>query len=110
MGRWVAKNVVAAGLAEQVRGPVRLRHRPPAARSASTSTPSAPAHVDEAKILEAVQRGLLLQAGRHRQAAQPAPPDLPQDHQLRPLRQEDDTDLTWEETDKAADLKNAAGA
>ncbi len=28
MGRWVAKNIVAAGLAAQVRNPVRLRHRP----------------------------------------------------------------------------------
>ena len=27
MGRWVAKNIVAAGLADAVRNPVRLRHR-----------------------------------------------------------------------------------
>ncbi len=29
MGRYVAKNVVAAGLAERLRGAVRLRHRLP---------------------------------------------------------------------------------
>ena len=42
MGRWVAKNIVAAGLAAQLRSAIRLRHRPSASPSACTSTPSAP--------------------------------------------------------------------
>jgi S-adenosylmethionine synthetase len=44
MGRWVAKNIVAAGLAA-LRNPVRLRHRPSRSPSACISTRSAPAQV-----------------------------------------------------------------
>ena len=43
MGRYVAKNIVASGLATRARNPVRLRHRLSRNRSASASIPSAPA-------------------------------------------------------------------
>ena len=43
MGRYVAKNIVAAGMATQRGNPVRLRHRLSRTRSAFASTLSAPA-------------------------------------------------------------------
>ena len=108
MGRWVAKNVVAAGLATQVRNPVRLRHRSPAAASASTSTPSAPAPSAMTKILAAVLKVFSFK-----------PADIvKQLNLLRPIYSKstnyghfgkDDTDLTWEATDKVAALKKAVG-
>ena len=75
MGRWVAKNIVAAGLAAQC----EFSSPTPSAipiPSACMWTPSAPAHGDDSKITRAVNRRVQLQAGRHRQAAQPAAPDL----------------------------------
>ena len=85
MGRYVAKNIVAAGLADRVRNPVRLRHR------LSRAGLGAHRHVRHGQGRRRQDRrrgeaGLQLQAGEHRQAAQPAPPDLQQDDQLRPLR------------------------
>ncbi len=86
MGRYVAKNVVAAGLAAkcEVQFAYAIGHPQPVS-----------VHIDTF----GTQRGfrgehrkgrpedLQLQARRHRQAARSAPPDLFEEHQLRPLRQ-----------------------
>ena len=86
MGRWVAKNIVAAGLAAkcEVQFAYAIGHPKPVS-----------VHVDTFGTGTRRRRhhprrhpqGLLLQAGRHRQAARPPPPDLFEEHQLRPLRQ-----------------------
>ena len=107
MGRWVAKNIVAAGLATRAKCSSPTPSAIPI-RSACTSTPSAPTRCREEAIERAVNRRFQLQAGRHHRAAQSAPPDLQQDHQLRPLRQETTRIITWENTDKAAALEKSA--
>jgi S-adenosylmethionine synthetase len=85
MGRYVAKNVVAAGLADRVRNPVRLRHR----LSRAGLGPHRHVRHRQGRRRQDRRRGeagLQLQARQHHQAAQFAPPDLQQDDQLRPLR------------------------
>ena len=87
MGRWVAKNIVAAKLAAAVRGAVRLRDRPP------RSGERAHRHVRHrhGALFEAHSRGqprVQLPAVGHRRPAEPAAADLLEDDQLRPLRQE----------------------
>ncbi len=86
MGRWVAKNVVAAGLARrcEVQFAYAIGHPQPVS-----------VHVEylpdeQCRRRENRKRGqarLQLQASRHHSAARSAPPDLQQDHQLRSLRQ-----------------------
>ena len=88
MGRYVAKNIVAAGLADQRGNPVRLRHRlsRPGQRLRGHVR-----HGDRAAtkhIEKAVREVFSFKPAAHHQATQPAPPDLLQDHQLRSLRQE----------------------
>jgi S-adenosylmethionine synthetase len=87
MGRWVAKNVVAAGLASkcEVQFAYAIGHPLPVSVHIDTfGTGTIRRRQDPRRRAQ----GLLLQACRHRQAAQPAPPDLLEDHQLRSLRQD----------------------
>jgi S-adenosylmethionine synthetase len=105
MGRWVAKNVVAAGLAKRCETPGRLRHRPPAARSI---------HIDTFGS-GSVRR----ENPRRREAVFSFKPAdiVRQLDLLRPIYSKstnyghfgkDDKDLTWEATDKVAALQSAA--
>ena len=87
MGRYVAKNIVAAGLATSAEIQFAYAIGYPDPVSVCVNTFGTGVVSDEA-IEKAVSRSVQLQAGRHHQAAQPAPPDLFQDHQLRSLRQD----------------------
>ena len=75
MGRWVAKNVVAAGLATkcEIQFAYAIGHPQPV--SVHVDTFGTGTASDE-KILAAHPQGVFLQARRHRQATQPAAPDL----------------------------------
>ena len=106
MGRWVAKNVVASGLGKQMRSPIRLRHR--SSRAAECHIDTFGTHtVDE----EAIERAVLATFSFK-------PADIiKQLDLLRPIYSKttnyghfgkiDDPDITWESTDKAAELKKA---
>ncbi len=110
MCRWVAKNVVAADLADrcELQLAYAIGHPEPVSVRVDTFGTG---HVDEAKIEAAVQEVFSFK-----------PADIvSQLNLLRPIYREttnyghfgreDNTDaLTWEKTDKAADLKSAAGA
>ena len=87
MGRYVAKNIVAAGLATsaEIQFAYAIGYPDPVSVCVNTFGTGV---VSDEEIERAVARGVQLQAGGHHQAAQPAAPDLFQDHQLRPLRQE----------------------
>ena len=85
MGRYVAKNVVAAGLAAkcEVQFAYAIGHPEPVSVHIDTFGTNG---VPEEKIEDAVLQILQLQARRHRRAAQPAAPNLLKEHELRPLR------------------------
>ena len=106
--RWVAKNVVAAGLAAPLRGPGRLRDRQGRSRSACSSRPSAPARSTDEQIQKAV-----LEVFDLRPAAIIRDLDL-----LRPIYAQTAAyghfgrelpDFTWERTDRVDALRKAAG-
>ncbi len=86
MARWVAKNVVASGLAKrcEVQFAYAIGYPDPVSMNINTFDTNT---VPEEAIERAVNRDLLLQAGRHHRAARSAPPNLLEDHQLRTLRQ-----------------------
>jgi S-adenosylmethionine synthetase len=86
MGRWVAKNVVAAGLATrcEVQFAYAIGHPDPVSIHIDTF---GTATVAEEKIEAAVKEVFSFKPAPHRRAARPAPPDLQQDDELRPLRQ-----------------------
>src|SRR6266568_8161741 len=107
MGRWVAKNVVAAGLAQkcEVQFAYAIGHPNPLSVHVDTFCTSS---VDE----EAIERAVL-------QTFSFKPADIiKQLDLLRPIYSKttnyghfgkvDDPDITWEKTDKAAELKKAA--
>lgn len=109
MCRWVAKNIVAAGLADrcEIQVAYAIGHPNPVSVHVDSFGTN---HVDEAKIVSAVKQVFSFK-----------PADII--HQLKLRRpiyrfttnyghfgREDNTDaLTWEKTDKVADLKSAAG-
>ena len=105
MGRWVAKNVVAAKLAAkcEVQFAYAIGHPNPVSVHVDTFGTGT---VAEAKIHARHQPRVQLPAGRDHRAAEPAPADLLEDHQLRSLRQERQ-DLTWEATNKVEALLDA---
>ena len=87
MGRWVAKNIVAAKLAErcEVQFAYAIGYPDPVSVHIETfGTATAPDGEDRPRREPRVQ----LPAGRDHRPAQPAPADLLADHQLRALRQE----------------------
>ena len=107
MGRWVAKNVVAAGLAArcEVQFAYAIGHPDPVSIHVDTF---GTAKTDEAKIERAVTEVFSFKPRRIVEQL-----DL-----LRPIYSKttnyghfgkDDPDLTWERTDKAAELRSAAG-
>ena len=86
MMRYVAKNLVAAGVGRPPGDPGELRHRRGAARPASPSRRSAPGKVSDEKIVELIDELLRPAPGRDHPRPGPAPADLPGDRGLRPLR------------------------
>ena len=84
--RWVAKNVVAAGLAERCEVQVAYAIGKAAPGRACSSRPSAPRPSRSTRDREGHQRGLRPAAGRDHPRPRPAPPDLPADRRVRPLR------------------------
>src|SRR6202045_820799 len=107
MGRWVAKNVVASGLADrcEVQFAYAIGHPKPLSVHVDTFSTSS---VDE----EAIERAVL-ETFSFKPAAIIKQLDL-----LRPIYSKttnyghfgkvDDPEITWEKTDKAAELKKAA--
>ena len=107
MGRWVAKNVVAAGLAEkcEVQFAYAIGHPEPVSVHIDTFGTGT---VDDSKILRAVLKVFSFN-----------PADIvKQLNLLRPIYSKttnyghfgkDDSDITWEKTDKASALKKAVG-
>lgn len=105
MGRWVAKNVVAAGLAEkcEVQFAYAIGHPEPVSVHIDTFGTGS---VDDAKILHAVLKVFSFN-----------PADIvKQLNLLRPIYSKttnyghfgkEDSEITWEKTDKAAALKKA---
>ncbi len=83
--RWVAKNVVAAGLADrfevEVAYGIGIAHP-----SASRSSPSAREHRRLPRSRQRIEERLRPAARGHHQRPGPAPADLPPDRRLRPLR------------------------
>ena len=110
MGRWVAKNVVAADLADkcELQLAYAIGHPHPVSVHVDTFGTN---HVDEAKIVSAVKEVFSFK-----------PADIiSQLNLLRPIYRkttnyghfgrEDETDaITWEKTDKVDELKSACGA
>jgi len=106
MGRWVAKNIVAAGLARraEIQFAYAIGHPEPVSVHVNTFLTNS---VDEEKIESAVRKVFSFK-----------PADIvKQLDLLRPIYSKttnyghfgkDDPDLTWERTDKAEELKKAA--
>ena len=106
MGRWVAKNIVAAGLARraEIQFAYAIGHPEPVSVQVNTFLTNS---VDEEKIENAVKKVFSFK-----------PADIvKQLNLLRPIYSKttnyghfgkDDPDLTWERTDKTAELKQAA--
>jgi S-adenosylmethionine synthetase len=106
MGRWVAKNVVAAGLATrcEIQFAYAIGYPDPVSMNINTFGTNT---VDEEAIERAVNRTFSFK-----------PADIIQQLDLlRPIYSKttnyghfgkDDPDITWEKTDKAAALKRAA--
>ena len=106
MGRWVAKNIVAAGLARraEIQFAYAIGHPQPVSVHVNTFLTNT---VDEEKIENAVKKVFSFK-----------PADIvKQLNLLRPIYSKttnyghfgkDDPDLTWENTDKAEELKKAA--
>ena len=83
--RWVAKNVVAAGLADRVE--VQVAYAIGVAHPVSVMVETfGTEKIGRAKIAAARRRALRPAPGRVPQGARPAPADLPEDRRLRPLR------------------------
>jgi S-adenosylmethionine synthetase len=107
MGRWVAKNVVAAGLATrcEIQFAYAIGHPEPLSIHVDTFGTGS---VSDEKILAAVKKTFSFK-----------PADIvKQLNLLRPIYSKstnyghfgkDDSDLTWEATDKVAALKKAIG-
>ena len=108
--RYVAKNIVAAGIAQALRGPGRVRHRRGRAGLGAWSRPSGPSEIDPAKLADAGPGALRPAPGGDHRAARPAAPDLPEDGGVRALRPAASPTFTWERTDEAEVLRKAAEA
>ena len=109
MGRWVAKNVVAAKLAVQVRGAVRVRHRSPRSGQRPRRHLRHGQRSRTRRLLHAISSVFSFQ-----------PADIIEQLKLRrPIYSKttnyghfgkNDKDLTWEATDKVAALLKAIKA
>ena len=110
MGRYIAKNIVAAGLAQQRRSAACLRHRRGQSGVASPSAPKNTAVIPEDQIAELIKehfpltpRGII----KHLDLLRPIYKQTARHgHFGRPGR---DGGFSWEKTDKAEVLAKAAG-
>ena len=85
MARHIAKNIVAAGLADECE--VQLAYAIGVAEPVNVLVDTfGTAKVDPAIIPDLVRAQLQADAQGHHRVAEPAPADLPQDRGLRPLR------------------------
>ncbi len=83
--RWVAKNIVAAGLAD--RAEVQVAYAIGVAHPVSVMVETfGTEKLGRGQIARAGRRALRPAPGRVPRGAQTAPPDLPEDRRLRPLR------------------------
>ena len=83
--RYVAKNLVAAGLADRVE--VQVAYAIGVAHPVSVMVETfGTEKIGRAKIAELVEEHFDLRPGAFRKDARPAPADLPEDRRLRPLR------------------------
>ena len=111
MCRWVAKNIVAAGLADTLRTADRLRHRLPRA-GLPDRRDLRHQHRRRSRDREgAVSEVFSFKAGRHRQPARP--PCRPVSSNTASTTNyghfgREDAGLPWEVTDKVDALKSAA--
>ena len=106
MARYVAKNIVAAGLADAcevqlayaigVAEPVSMHGRHLRHRQACPTTQHRARSC--ARYFDLTPAGII-------EALEPAAADLPEDRRLRPLRPQPSPDFTWEQTDKAEALR-----
>ncbi len=83
--RWVAKNVVAAGLAD--RAEVQVAYAIGVAHPVSVMVETfGTEKIGRGRIAELVAEHFDLRPGAFREELSPAPADLPEDRRLRPLR------------------------
>ena len=107
MGRWVAKNIVAAGLATTLRSPIRLRHRSSRAGQRAhqhlrhaTPSPKKRSSAPCNRIFSFKPADIIKQLNLLR-------PIYSKTTNYGHFGKIDDPDITWEKTDKAAALKKA---
>jgi S-adenosylmethionine synthetase len=105
--RYVAKNVVAAGLAKAVPGATVVRDR---RRQADQRHRLHRGHGPRVRCAHRRSRERAFRPApqRHHPDARPAAADLPQDRSVWPFGR-DEPGFTWEATDKAQALREAAG-
>ena len=108
--RWVAKNVVAAGLARRCEVQVAYaigKAQPVGLYVETFGTESAPGRQDPGGD----RHGVRPAPAGHRRGARPAAPDLPADRGVRPLRphrrRRRQERFTWERTDRVEALQKA---
>ena len=110
MARYIAKNIVAAGLADAVRGAALLRHRlSRSAQHLGQHQRHAPRRRTDDQLVELIRKHFKLTPARHHRDAEPAPADL---HAKRPataISAASWPTFTWEKTDKADALRRAVG-
>ena len=107
MARYIAKNIVAAGLAERCE--VQLAYAIGVAEPVSVLIDTfGTAKIDETKIAELVRANLQADSEGHHRVAESASADL---HKTAAYGHfgRNDADFTWEATDKAAALREQAG-
>ena len=107
MGRWVAKNVVAAGLATrcEIQFAYAIGHPDPVSMHINTFGTNT---VPEEAIERAVNRSLLLQAAPTSSSSSICSARSTRKTTNYGHFGKDDPDITWEKTDKADALKKAA--
>ncbi len=116
-GRYVAKNIVAAGLAERCE--IQVSYAIGVAQPTSISLNTfGTGKISDDKIVKLVREDLRPAPVRDHHHARPAAPDVPGNRSLRPLRPHPGAEdrrrrhlhhLHVEKTDRANDLRTAAG-
>ena len=106
--RYVAKNLVAAGLARALRGAARLRDRRRGAASRFASTRSAPARLDEEQLERARAQALRPDAARHHRRASTCCGRSTARPSYHGHFGREDEGFPWERTDRAEALRRDA--
>ena len=104
--RWVAKNLVAAGLAERCQ--IQVAYAIGVAHPLSVLVDTFGTEAIPVPRSRSCPRALRPAPGRDPPRSRPAPADLRQDGCVRPLRPRGRR-FTWERTDRADALREAAG-